>query len=118
MSKTRDQRRAEKGDFLLYLYPDDVSNGWLAVRSVLLAKGMEMVAMGRWDVHVDAEGSPFYFQIRSKADQARSKIDLRRFSAGPSSTTITARESKINAGLYGESITALGRLGPQRPGGR
>jgi hypothetical protein len=117
MSKTRNKRRAEKGDFLLYLYPDDVSNGWRVVRSVLFAKGMEMVTIGRWDLHLDAEGFPFYFQIRSKTDQARSKIDQGMLSPKHSSSAITARESKMNAGLYGESITALGRLGPQRPFG-
>jgi hypothetical protein len=67
---------------------------------------------------MDADGLVFYFQIRSKSDQARSKIDQGRLSPEQSSSSITARESKMNAGLYGESITAFGKLGHQRPGGR
>jgi hypothetical protein len=90
--KTSAQRRVYEGE--LEVWPADASNGWRAIRIVEFAYGLDKVARGEWDLVDDPEtGEPWYFQMRANF---RTDEELPA-AAGASSSSITARESKLNA---------------------
>jgi hypothetical protein len=98
MSKARATRRLSEN--MLPLYPADASRGWRVIRQVPFAKGSEKVAAGEWALLCHTDGTPWYFQIIAnfKAD-----ADL---PASEPTRPITAHESALNAGLFGQSRTA------------
>ena len=91
-------RRLEGGS--LYLYPADDSRGWTHIRIIPFNEGLKKVAEGKFILHTDANGEPWYFQIR-----ANNKTEEEIPGGIPSPTAITAHESMLNAGLFGCSAT-------------
>jgi hypothetical protein len=100
MGKSSSQRRAEKGDRCINVYPPDTSLGWRVIRQVTPAKAAENLAAGRWREVYDEHGNFWGCQLllSFKTDQ-----DMQ---SGASSPSITVSECELNAGLRGSSHTA------------
>jgi hypothetical protein len=113
MGESRSRRRIYDG--FVYLYAADTSQGWAVHRMITTEQGLGLVERGNADVYEDEYG--IYFQMR-----ANFKLDEDMPEGEISKTYIHASESKMNAGLSGESRTirlneAMRMSQPLRPGG-
>lgn len=97
--KTRGQRRAEFGERCINLYPPDTALGWRVIRQVTPAEATKKVASGQWREVFDEHGNFWGYQVLANF---KTDSDL---PSGASSTSITARECELNAGLGGRSRT-------------
>lgn len=101
MSRTSADRRLAKGN-LADLYAGNSAQGWRIVRQVPITLGLKKVAQSKWRLLQFENGSLAGFQIKEGPEPTIPDGML----PGWSTTTITAKESKIIAGLYGPSQTA------------
>jgi hypothetical protein len=98
MSQSSATRRARDG--AINLYPAETSLGWRVIRTTTATKAAEKLAAGEWREVYDEHGNLLGCQVLAsfkKDDDLPSQ---------PSSTDISAWESKLNAGLSGRSRTA------------
>ena len=100
MSKTSADRRLAKGN-LANLYAGDSALGWRIVKQVPIALGLKNVARSKWRLLQFEDGSIAGFQMKEGPEPTIPDGML----PGWSPATITAKESKINAGLLGPSQT-------------
>ena len=100
MSKTSADRRLAKGD-LVNLYAGNAALGWRVVRQVPITLGLKKVAQSRWRLIPFGNGAIAGFQTKEGPEPTISGGML----PGWSPSTITAKESQLNAGLYGPSQT-------------
>jgi hypothetical protein len=100
MGKTSADRRLAKGD-LANLYAGNTAQGWRIVKQVPMAQGFEKVAQRKWRRLDFLDGSFAGFQ----PVEALERLSVAGKMPGWSPTTITAKESQMNAGLYGPSRT-------------
>jgi hypothetical protein len=118
MGKNKTQWRQENIEPHFYLYPARAEDtGWRVIRLVPFSKGVQKVAAGIWKLVPDSNGNPWYFQIK-----ANFRIDEELAEGEETACTITARESKQHAGLFGRSYTfgmsEAARISrPKRPDG-
>jgi hypothetical protein len=101
MSKTSADRRLAKGN-LANLYAGNTERRWLLVKQVPISMGLKKVAQSKWRLLQFEDGSIAGFQMMEGPEPTITVGML----PGWSQPTITAKESKINAGLYGPSQTA------------
>ena len=95
--RTSAQRRACDGD--VSVYPAETSLGWRVIRTTTPRKAAEKLASGEWSEVYDEHGNLLGCQMLASFTK---EDDL---PSNPSSTDITAWESKLNAGLSGKSRT-------------
>ena len=100
MSKTSADRRLAKGN-LANLYAANCTQGLRIVKQVPIIQGFKNVARSKWRLIQFDDGSLAGFQIKQGPEPTIPDGML----PGWSPSTITAKESKINAGLYGPSLT-------------
>lgn len=100
MSKTSADRRFAKGN-LANLYSGNTTRGWVLVKQVPTTMGLKRVAQGKWRLLQFDDGSIAGFQLKEGPEPTISDGMV----PGWSPATITAKESKMNAGLYGPSRT-------------
>jgi hypothetical protein len=100
MSKTSADRRFSKGD-LANLYAGNTAQGWRIVKQVPMAQGLEKVAQRKWRRLDFLDGNFAGFQLVEALEQPSVTGKM----PGWSPTAITAKESQMNAGLYGPSQT-------------
>jgi hypothetical protein len=99
MGKSRTQRRAEKGERCISVYPPDTSLGWRVIYHVSKSQATAKLATGEWrEVH-DENHNFMGCQVLATFKQDE---DL---PSGASSSSITVRECELNAGLGGRSHT-------------
>lgn len=98
MSKTSATRRACKGD--LNLYSADTTLGWRVVGHTSAHGATAKLARGDWREVYDEQGHHLGYQVLVGK---RCKCS---FSPHSSSSSVSARESELNAGLRGASRTA------------
>lgn len=102
MSKTSADRRLAKGE-MANLYAGNMALGLRIVKQVPMALGLEKVAQCKWQRLDFEDGSFAGFQPMEslRPQSVAGKMP------GWSPSGITAKESQINAGLYGSSQTAF-----------
>jgi hypothetical protein len=100
MSKTSADRRLAKGD-LANLFVGNSEQGWRIVRQVPITLGLKKVAQSKWWLLQFEDGSIRGFLSKEGPGPTIPDGML----PGWSPTTITAKESELNAGLYGPSQT-------------
>lgn len=96
---SRNGRRAI-ADRCIDVYAADTSRGWRVVRQVTPLYAYDKVALGKWHELFDDFGNFYGVQV-----VAAVRCDMDLMSDEDSATTITASESKQNAGLDGPSMT-------------
>jgi hypothetical protein len=99
MTMSRKDRRSF-GDYCIDVYAADTSRGWRITRQTTPAIAYKKVLSGKYREVFDDFGNFFGVQIIAAA-----KTDLELVSDEDSTTTITARENRLNAGLAGQSHT-------------
>jgi hypothetical protein len=99
MSKDRNQRRQEKGERSVNVYPPDTSLGWRVIYMVSALKAAERLAAGVWREVYDEYGSFWGCQVVANFGKDEAIL------SGASSTSITVSELELNAGLRGKSRT-------------
>ena len=100
MSKTSADRRLAKGN-LANLYAGNSARGWRIVRQVPITLGLKKVAQSKWRLLQFEDGGIAGFQTMEGPGPTIPDGML----PGWSPATITAKESKIIAGLSGPSQT-------------
>jgi hypothetical protein len=100
MSKSSSDRRLAKGN-LANLYVGNAALGWRIVKQVPITLGLENVARSKWRLLQFEDGSIAGFQTKEGPEATIPDGML----LGWSPTGITAKESQLNAGLYGPSQT-------------
>ena len=101
MSRKSAERRLAKGN-LANLYTGNSERGWLIVKQVPISQGLERVAQSKWWLLQFEDGSIAGFLMKEGPGPTIPDGIL----PGWSAATITAKESRISAGLYGPSQTA------------
>lgn len=94
MSRTSADRRLAKGN-LVNLYTGDSARGWQVAKQVPLALGLKKVAQSKWRLLQFEDGSIAGFQMKEGPQPTIPDGML----PGWSPAAITAKESKLNAGL-------------------
>ena len=100
MSRTSADRRLDKGN-QANLYAGNTALGWRVVRQVPITLGLKKVAQSKWRLLQFEDGGIAGFQTKEGLGPTIPDGIL----PGWSPTTITAKESQMNAGLYGPSQT-------------
>jgi hypothetical protein len=100
MSKTSADRRRAKSE-LANLYAGNAAQGWRIVKQVPMALGLEKVAERKWRRLEFEDGSLAGFEPGEPLERP----SVAGMMPGWSPTTITAKDSQVNAGLYGPSQT-------------
>lgn len=100
MSRTSAERRLAKGN-LTNLYAGNAEFGWRIIKQVPIVQGKRKVAQGKWALLRFEDGGLAGFLIREGPGPSS---PVGQF-PGWSPSAITAKESKISAGLYGASQT-------------
>ncbi len=95
--RTKAQRRACKGE--LNLYPANTTLGWRVIGTTTSQRAAAKLARGEWREVYDDSGNLLGYQILATFSTDK---DL---PSGESSSSITASESQLNAGVVGVSHT-------------
>jgi len=99
MGKSRTQRRAEKGERCVSVYPPDTSLGWRVIYHVSKPQAAAKLASGEWREVYDEHGNFMGCQVLATFKQDE------ELPSGASSSSITVSECELNAGLGGRSHT-------------
>lgn len=99
MSRTSAERRRAKGT-LLDVWAGDSARGWQIVRQVPVELGLRRVAQGKWRLLQFEDGTVSGFMLKEGPE-----VWIEGPFPGWSPSAITAKESQLNAGLYGPSET-------------
>jgi hypothetical protein len=99
MGKSRTQRRAEKGDHCISVYPPDTALGWRVIYYASKQRATEQLARGEWREVYDEHGNYWGCQVVANFKQDK---DL---PSRASSTAITASECELNAEGFAGSRT-------------
>jgi hypothetical protein len=94
MSKTSADRRLAKGN-LANLYAGNSAQGWRIIKQVSIMRGLQNVARNKWRLLQFEDGRLAGFQM-VKPDEPQ-----RGIFPGWSPASLTAKDAKILAGLYG-----------------
>jgi hypothetical protein len=99
MSRTSTDRRLAKG-LVANLYAGNADLGWRIIRQVGMVQGLKNVAHGKWQLVYFDDGSFAGFLMVKALEPSSDGLF-----PGWSSSTITAKDSQINAGVRGPSRT-------------
>lgn len=99
ISRTSADRRLAKGN-LANLYAGNTELGWRIIKQVPIAQGLRRVAQRKWQRLYFEDGSFAGFLMAKPLELPSGGLF-----PGWSPSTITAKESQLNAGLYGPSRT-------------